>query len=73
MNSLQLHRDLTQHFTQLGLKVTKPQSVNLALPSPGRQSELSLGNPRRGIAATRPPRKLGSTVTPLPEKRSLRR
>ena len=31
MNSLQLHRDLVQHFAQLGLKASKPQHVNLAL------------------------------------------
>ena len=31
MNSLQLHRDLVQHFARLGLKASKPQRVNLAL------------------------------------------
>jgi len=31
MNSLQLHRDLVQHFARLGLQASKPQRVNLAL------------------------------------------
>jgi len=31
MNSLQLHRDLVQHFARLGLQASKPQRINLAL------------------------------------------